>query len=107
MPLVKLDRRTRLGRRVGELSAHFTKALGGPSAISPLLATKIADAAQLKAIAERARADYLGGRKVSLGHVVRIERRADNAVKALHLPEAKPKPMSFRDRLAQVSGGPT
>jgi hypothetical protein len=85
--LVQLDKRTRIGRRVGELVANFTEALSGQGAISRVLAMKVADAATLKAIAERARDDHLAGRNVSLAHLMRVERRADNAVKVLGMKE--------------------
>jgi hypothetical protein len=99
MPLVRLDKRTRFGRRVGELVADFSEA---SDTVSALQATRITNAAQLQAIAERARAEYLAASgKVTLGHLIRVERRADNAVKALGIREpaqSHGKP-SLRERL--------
>src|SRR5580658_7152217 len=80
VPLARPDTRTRFGRRWKQLVADFTDALRGQGTINAVLAMKVQDAAMLKAIAERARADYLEGRKITLGHLIRVERRADNAV---------------------------
>lgn len=108
VPLVKLDKRTRFGRRVGELVADFTDGLGGPAGITAVLTTKIADAAMLKAIAEDARADYLAkhsaGCKVTLAHLIRVERRAAAAVKALDIVE-KTKPTGVAAYLGKASPG--
>jgi hypothetical protein len=107
VPLAQIDKRTRFGRRVSELASDFTEALGGRVGVSRVLATKIADAAQLKAIAEQVRADYLGGNKVTLGHLIRVERRADNAVNALGIVEPE-KPTGVKAYLGakqQVAAG--
>ena len=91
VPHVKLDTRTRIGRRVGELVADFTEALRATTTISPALAQKIADAATLKVIAETAHADYFKGRRasgrVTLARLVHVERRAAAAIRALALPD--------------------
>jgi hypothetical protein len=99
LPLVRLDGRSRMSRRVEQLRRKFIAALGGSDAISPTLAERVAVAAQRMAIAEEARAGYLEDRSIGLGHVIRAERNADTAVKALGIVEkAKPKP-TLRERL--------
>src|ERR1700722_15603888 len=97
VPRVKLNKRTRIGRRVGELVADFTEALRTTTPITPALAQRIADAATLKVIAETAHADYFKGRRasgrVTLARLVHVERRAAAAIKALALADQAHTPV--------------
>jgi hypothetical protein len=91
--LTKVDRRSALGRRIAELSTLFTSATGWEE-ITPLRRFKIAAAAELTAVAEKARGQYLRDGDISADDCVRMERRADAAVRALRLREESPKPAS-------------
>jgi hypothetical protein len=92
--LTRVDKRTALWRRIAELSALYTAALGGEAALSPLKRMKVGDAAQLKALAEMARGDYLRDGKGSLDDIVRIERKASTAERALGIVERAAQPRS-------------
>jgi len=95
--LTKTDRRGRLGKRIAELRAIFFAAALGEDAtdLSPMKRLMVAEAAELKALAELARGQFMRGTSVaSLDDVIRAERRADQAVRALGISEAKRKPSS-------------
>ncbi len=99
--LTKINSRTILGKRIAELTALFADAVKADE-ISPLLRLKIDEAAQLKALAELARGDYMRDRRGTLDDIVRLERKADLAVKALGIVEGKPRSPT----LAEVLGMP-
>jgi hypothetical protein len=85
--LTKVNRRSILGKRITELTALFVDAVKADE-LSPLLRLKIDEAAQLKALAELARGDYMRDRRGTLDDIVRLERRAEQAVAALGLKRA-------------------
>lgn len=97
--LTQVDKRTALGKRIVALAALYTASLGGVDALSPMKRHRIGEAAQLKALAERARGEYLREGRGSLDDVVRIERKASAAERALGIVERTAKSPSFRDRL--------
>jgi hypothetical protein len=101
LTLTKIDKRGRLGKRVAELTAMFAAAVGGEQ--TPMRKLKVEKAAELTALAERARGDFMRDGKGTLDDIVRLERKADQAVRALGLNEAKPRPTS---PLAAHFGGP-
>jgi len=76
----------------------FSAALGGE--LTPMRKLKVDKAAQLTAIAELARGDFMRDCKGTLDDIVRLERKADQAVRALALNEAKPKAPTLLDRYA-------
>jgi hypothetical protein len=88
--LTKVDRRNRVGRRIDELKALFLAALADREQ-TPMLAHKVTQAAELLALAEKGRGDYLRGEHWQLDDVVRAERRAEAAVAALGIREGAPK----------------
>jgi hypothetical protein len=103
--LTKIDRRGRLGKRITELTKLFTTAVDG--VISPLRKMRIQEAAQLKALAEQARGEFMRDGKGALEDIVPLERRAEQAVRAIGLNEAKRRPgrpgrSSIRDYLDQA-----
>jgi hypothetical protein len=89
--LTKVDKRNRVGRRIEELAALFLAALADREQ-TPMLAHKVRQAAELLAMAEKARGDYLRGEHCQLDDVVRAERRAEAAVAALGIRDTKSKP---------------
>jgi hypothetical protein len=93
--LTKIDQRSRLGKRIRELTVLFSGALGGDP--SSILKLKIDQAAQLSAIAELARGDHMRGKPT--GDIVRLERAAASAVRALGDLEAKPRPKTLAEVL--------
>jgi hypothetical protein len=97
--LTKVDRRSLLGKRIAELTAMFIAAIGGE--LTPMRKLSVNKAAQLTAIAEKARGDFMRGGVGSLDDIVRVERKADGAVRALGLVESKPKPPSVADIVAR------
>ena len=100
LTLTKIDRRGRLGRRVAELTALFAASISGEP--SPMMRLKIEKAAQLTAIAELARGDFMRDGKGTLDDIVRLERKADQAVRALGLDEKRVAPkLSVPEYLAQ------
>ena len=55
---------------------------------------KVEETAQLKALAEQTRGDFMRDGRGTLDDIVRCERKADQAVRALGLSEAKRRPSS-------------
>lgn len=92
LTLTKIDKRGRLGKRIAELTAMFAAAAGDEQ--TPMRKMKVEKAAQLTAIAELARGDFMRDAQGTLDDVVRVERKADQAVRALGIVEGKPKPAS-------------
>jgi hypothetical protein len=93
LTLTKIDKRGRLGKRIAELTEIFAAAIGGE--LTPWRKLKVEKAAQLTAIAELARGDFMRDDKGTLDDIVRCERKADQAVRALGISEAtSPKPTS-------------
>jgi hypothetical protein len=86
--LTRVDKRSVAGQRIAELNELFTASLGDRP-LTPMLAMRIAEASELKALAEKARGDYLRGGFSDLDELVRLERRADQAVRSLGISEAK------------------
>lgn len=89
--LTRVDRRTALGKRIAELTALYFAALGSAGVLSPMKRLKVDEAAQLKALAELARGDYLRECKGTLDDVVRIERKASAAERALGIVDRQPR----------------
>jgi len=87
LTLTKVDKRFRLGRRIAELAAIFTSALPADE-MTPMKRLRVDEAAQLKALAEKARGDYLRDGAGGLDDILRIERKADQAVRALGIERA-------------------
>jgi hypothetical protein len=96
--LTRIDQRSRLGKRIAELKLLFAGALGGE--LSPVRKLKIQRAAEISALAEQARGDILRGGK-GTGDIVRLERAAAAAVRALGDLEAKPKAKTLAEVLAE------
>jgi hypothetical protein len=82
--LTHVDRRSPLGRRIKELTAIYTAALGS-SDLSEIKRLKVDEAAQLKAMAEKARGDWMrdGEASPTLEDIVRLERKASAAERDL------------------------
>jgi hypothetical protein len=100
LTLTMVDKRGRLGKRIAELMAMFTAAVGGE--LTPMRKLKVEKAAQLTAIAELARGDFMRDAVGVLDDIVRIERKADQAVRALGMTEAKPRAkLTIPEYLAQ------
>ena len=89
LTLTMVDTRGRLGKRIAELGVVFSAAVGGEQ--TPMRKLKVEKAAQLTAIAELARGAYMRDAQGTLDDIVRLERKADQAVRALGIREAKPK----------------
>jgi hypothetical protein len=89
LTLTKIDRRGRLGKRVAELTAMFAAALGDEQ--TPMRKLKVEKAAQLTALAELARGDFMRDAKGTLDDIVRLERKADQAVRSLGIVERPPE----------------
>jgi hypothetical protein len=87
--LTKIDKRLPLGKRIAELTSMFTAAVGGEP--TPVRRLAVDKAAQLTAIAEQARGAFMRDATGTLDDIVRLERKADQAVRALGIREAKPK----------------
>lgn len=91
--LTKIDRRGRLGRRIDELVSLFPTALGD-SDVSPLRLERVREAAQLKALAERVRGEFMREGTGELADIVSLERRAEQAVRALGIVDGRKAPTS-------------
>jgi hypothetical protein len=89
LTLTKIDRRGRLGKRIAELTAMFAAAVGGEQ--TPMRKLKVEKAAELTALAELARGDFMRDGKGTLDDIVRLEREADQAVRSLGITERDPR----------------
>jgi len=89
---VRLDRRTKIAQRAVRLRAHYFTLLeqAGRDVQSVELIAAVDRAAELQAISEHLRADALRGRAV-FDDLVRVERVAASALRALRLPTAASK----------------
>jgi hypothetical protein len=90
--LTRVDRRTALGKRIAELRDIYIAALNGLDAISPVKRLRVDEAAQLKALAELARGDFMRDGKGNLDDIIRVERKASAAERALGIVEKPDKP---------------
>jgi hypothetical protein len=100
LTLTKIDKRGRLGKRVAELTAMFAAAVHGEQ--TPMRKLRVEKAAELTAMAEQVRGDYMRDGNGTLDDIVRIERKADQAVRSLGITDAKPKSkLSIPEYLAQ------
>jgi hypothetical protein len=86
--LTHLDKRGRLAKRIAELKAIYVAALGGSEGLSPIKRLRVDEAAQLKALAEQVRGEYLRtGAGVVVDDIVRLERKASAAERGLGIIE--------------------
>jgi hypothetical protein len=81
LTLTKLDRRGRFGRRVAELTAMFTDAIGGE--LTPMRRLKVERAAQMVAVSEQARGNFMRDGAGNLEGILLAERRAAAACRAV------------------------
>jgi hypothetical protein len=79
--LTQIDKRGRMGKRIGELVQMFNDAGSGPP--TPLRQLKIQSAAELLAIAEQARGALIRGESGNLSEVTAAENRAASACRAI------------------------
>jgi hypothetical protein len=96
--LTRVDRRSSLGKRIAELQVIYTEACGGAGSFSAVKRLRVADAAQLRALAEQTRGAYLRDGVGNLDDIIRIERKASHAERALGIVE---KPRSAGPTLAE------
>jgi hypothetical protein len=93
--------RTALGRRILDLADGFAVELGGWSAVSETMATNVRKAAELSALAERARGEALRDGDIDPVALVRLEGAATRAVRALGLDrKSEPRGQSLSAYLA-------
>jgi len=85
----RIDKRNRTGRRIEELKKLYAASLGDRR-LTPMLRDQIAQAAEVMAIAEEARAAWLRGSGDRLDAVVTVERHAASLVAGLRLLDAPP-----------------
>lgn len=84
LPRGPFDRRTRIARRRDALVKTFTAQLADE--VTPALALKIVAAAELVALAERYRGQFMSGASdVPLDDLIRLERLSSTAVRSLGL----------------------
>jgi hypothetical protein len=79
------------GRRRRDLVEGFLSALGGPEAVSPVVAMQVRRAAELVTAAEMVRADMLNGQPTDMLALVRLEGTASRAVRGLGIRLEKPR----------------
>jgi hypothetical protein len=100
---VTLDGRTGLARRIAELVASFTDALGVPpgASLDNLRRDAVERAAELQAMSENLRRGRLNGdTSVSPEAIVKAENLADRARRSLRISDAPARPIrSIRERL--------
>ena len=101
--LTRVDMRSPLGMRIKELKALFEFAF--PGELTALRREKINDAAQLKALCEKARGEYMREGTGSLKDLAAMERKADQAVRSLGIiEEARARPVTLADYLEARAG---
>jgi hypothetical protein len=88
-----VDGRTKSGRRIRDLAEIFAQRLGGWDALNDMELAAVRRAAEMVALAERARADALRGGRIDPDKLLRFEGAADRAVRRLGIgrkPERRP-----------------
>ena len=99
-----IDGRTPLGRRLRDIADQLAAGLGGWSQLNELQAGTVRKAAELLALSEDARARRLNGDvSIALDDLVRLDRLAAQAVKALGL-DHKREPPSAPDLRTYLAG---
>lgn len=88
MPIMRISRRTRLGRRLAEIKRIYSEALGGWSGLSPIMRERVDTAAQLKALAELAMQQRAEGARVPWNSVIRAARLALSAERSLGIGQS-------------------
>jgi hypothetical protein len=96
-----LDGRTRLARRVKQLTKAYLAALPGPA--SPVQVAQVRRAAEMTALAEHARSKRMAGDEVSWDDVVRLDSAARRAVRDLKLPAEPEVRESMTEYLARTA----
>jgi hypothetical protein len=86
-PASRASLNTSQGRRVADLYRSYLRAMGDPT--DAVAQANVLAAAELKAAAEKARADLLAG-KATIGDVVLLENTADRAARRLNLKPPSP-----------------
>jgi len=81
LTLTKVDKRGRFGKRVAELTLMFTDAVGGE--LTAMRRMKVERAAEMTAISELARGDYMRDGAGNLENILLAERRAAAACRAV------------------------
>jgi hypothetical protein len=100
--LTSVNRLTRLGKRIDELKALYESAFSAAD-MTPMRRERIAEAAQLKAMAENERGAWMRGEaRCDLDELIRLERRAVAAVKALGIEETRARPPSTLDNIRRA-----
>jgi hypothetical protein len=94
LPKQPLSRRA-LDRRRKDLVSSFIAALGGPEAVSPVVAMQVRRAAELVTAAEMARAAMLNGVPTDMLALIRLEGCAARAVRLLGIKIEPPAPPRF------------
>jgi hypothetical protein len=84
----RIDKRTRLGKRIAELKASITAAVGAADS-TPLLPMRIERAAALTAMAEAERLKFLRD-GTGLERVMWLEGKSDTAIAALGIEAESP-----------------
>jgi hypothetical protein len=94
-PGVRVDGRTRAGRRVAELVAAIVEALGGPDAVDGLVKVQAIRVAELTAAAEAMRGAVLkrrGSTGADLERLIKLESELRRAWRELGQPLASLRP---------------
>jgi hypothetical protein len=100
--LTTVNRSTRLGKRIDELKALYESAFPAGE-LSPMRRERIGEAAQLKAMSEAERGAWMRGEaRCDLDELIRLERRADQAVRKLDLGEAHRKPRTVANNIRRA-----
>jgi len=92
----KFDGRSALGRRIRDLAHGFAEQLGGWPVLSDTMAANVRKAAELSALAEKARADALRDGNIDPIGLVRLEGASNRAVRALQLDRKRSSGLELR-----------
>jgi hypothetical protein len=96
--------RSALGRRLRDLGEFYAEALGGWSALTVVQAEAVRRAAEMRALAEQARADALRNGGVGIAEadqLIRLENAAHRSVRALGIDRKRePEGMTLQEYAA-------
>jgi len=96
----RLDGRSTTARRVRDLAATYTAAMGGGEGLTAIDRENILKAAQLTVAAEDMRRRSLKGEEIDLASLIKLENLAARAVRALNLGVKRKAPAaSLQDYL--------
>jgi hypothetical protein len=88
----RIDRRTKIARRIGQLVVDFCARLDVSPSSNPTTYTAVTDLAELVTLSERERAKAIAGQNVDMLALIRLENSCRRSMRDLGLTGPPPPP---------------